>query len=117
MPNRVMNEQGEQQGKRGTNYYREIEFQAGHKYSINSKPPFIVYIWDIDPERENNNLAKLHSQKVGIKFKDYLEKILHLDKVGEKNIALTFKDFQEANNLIDNISLINDNWKAGIPTF
>lgn len=86
------------------------------KYSEDAKPPYTVYIWDIS-ENGCNNLGNLHIQKVGIKFKEYVGKLVLIKKVSKDKIALTFRKLEDANELIENIKKVNPDWRAGIPLF
>lgn len=89
------------------------------KYTAESKPPYVVDIWDASEDAEGNshNLGNLHIQKLGMKFRGYMKSLLHTKKVGIDKVALTFKTYNDANHLIDNITTINPNWRAGVPVY
>lgn len=89
------------------------------KYNEESKPPFMVYVWDSSETTDNQtfNLGNLHVQKVGLKFREYINKLIELKRVNDKDISLNFKRYTDANELIDNISKINPYWKARIPIY
>ena len=86
--------------------------QRKNRYLESAKGPFVVQIFNANPE---NNLGNMHIVSIGLRIYKAGFKVSALRKIGIEKISLTFYSASEANDFVKNdINLINKEWKAFI---
>ena len=87
--------------------------QRNNRYCESSPAPFIVFVFDSNPE---NNLGNIHITSIGMKIYNAGFKISALKREGTKRFSLAFQTFEEANSfIVTGVKKINSSWRAYVP--
>lgn len=84
-----------------------------NRYNENSSAPFIIYVFDKNP---NKNLGNLHEFTLSRELRPIKQHIQKIKPLGNNKVMIFCYSYKDANLLVESkISEINENWGAVIP--
>jgi len=89
-----------------------INSQRNNRYSASNSKPFLVHI-----ESADSNIGNVHPMRLGKVLADHFPTINNIRRLGKNIIAINFKFHFDANNFVQSIDLLPDNWIPYIPNY
>lgn len=103
--------------KNNTENLRNIAKEKSKVFNLQKPNLYSEFVYVFIEKINDQNIGKLHPMAVGhiLHKKLNISNILKIDRVGKNRIRVQLKTIKDANNLISNKELVNENLRAFIP--